>query len=93
MKITLVLPANIIAEGSTVRKLTGSVEYKLVRKIEIHTSGDKSKKQEIKSHGVVYLIDPTSGSISAFDESNHVFALDMSISEAIHLLDEINSED
>ena len=81
--VTLILPADEIPDGTTVRKPTGQVEYILKKSLDLHIPGDK---RTISVHGIVFLV--ADGSINGMPDTSRL-AVDMELQDAIDLLQAI----
>lgn len=84
---TVVLKAEKIPDGTIVRKLTGSKEYKLRRTLKIYGE----MREEIQSEGICFLVD--ANGINAYRDDKE-FAIDFdTTTDAIEFLQEIKAAD
>ena len=79
--ITFVVPAWMIPDDTTVRKVTGETKYVLQRKVSIHRIGDT---RTITTQGMVFLMGQRS--ISGYTEDT-LLAVDVSDTGSRQFLD------
>lgn len=83
MMVTLIMEAQFIPDGTTVRKITGQMDYTLRKELNIYGEG----QQKIATENVVFLIGDT---IKGYPHTTK-FAIDLTKDEAREFLNDLTS--